>query len=211
MSNMESLLIKLPRICFSLVVTSAGLQGLFIGSPEEAYSRAADLSAEMHIIYKEKPCQKVLSLAPLMYDDLWTGGKCMYKLEPVVTQGGELIIYAPHITEVSYTHGRILDRIGYHVRDYFLKQMDKFKDIPRGVMAHSTHVKGIGTYENGQERPRINVVLSTGIPEERCRKINLGYCHPQEIDPREWEGKEEEGILVAHQAGEILYRLKKDR
>lgn len=202
-------MIEIPRICFSLAVTSRGLQGLFIGSPEEAYSRAADFSAEVHIIYKEKPYEKVLSLAPLMYDDLWTGGKCMYKLEPVVAEGGELIIYAPHITEVSYTHGEILDRIGYHVRDYFLKQMDKFKDIPRGVMAHSTHVKGIGTYENGRERPRIDVILSTAIPEGRCRRINLGYRHPQEINPRNWEDKEEEGILLVPQAGEMLYRLRK--
>ncbi len=201
-------MIHLPRICFSLVVTSAGLKGLFIGSPEEAYSRAADLSAEMHIIYKEKPYKKVLSMAPRMYDDLWTGGKCMYKLEPVVAEGGELIIYAPHITEVSYTHGKILDRIGYHVRDYFLSRMDKFKDIPGGIMAHSTHVKGTGTYENGRERPRINVVLSTGIPEERCRRINLGYRHPREINPRDWENKEEEGILLVRKAGEMLYRLR---
>lgn len=201
-------MIHLPRICFSLVVTSAGLKGLFIGSPEEAYSRAADLSAEMHIIYKEKPYKKVLSMAPRMYDDLWTGGKCMYKLEPVVAEGGELIIYAPHITEVSYTHGKILDRIGYHVRDYFLSRMDKFKDIPGGIMAHSTHVKGTGTYENGRERPRVNVVLATGIPEERCRRINLGYRHPGEIDPRDWENKEDEGILLVRKAGEMLYRLR---
>ena len=46
-----------------------------------------------------------------MYDDIWTAGKCMYKLEPVVADGGTLIIYAPHITEVSYTHGRVLDEI----------------------------------------------------------------------------------------------------
>jgi nickel-dependent lactate racemase len=202
-------MINLPRICFSLVVTSAGLKGLFIGSPEEAYSRAADLSAEMHIIYKEKSYKKVLSMAPRMYDDLWTGGKCMYKLEPVVAEGGELIIYAPHITEVSYTHGKILDRIGYHVRDYFLNRMDKFKDIPGGIMAHSTHVKGTGTYEDGRERPRINVVLSTGIPEERCRRINLGYRHPRDINPRDWEDREDEGILLVRKAGEMLYRLRK--
>ena len=29
-----------------------------------------------------------------------SAGKCMYKLEPVVADGGELIIYAPHIHEI---------------------------------------------------------------------------------------------------------------
>ena len=57
-----------------------------------------------------------------MYDELWVGGKCMYKLEPVVADGGELIIYAPHIHEISITHGSLIRRIGYHCRDYFLKQ-----------------------------------------------------------------------------------------
>ena len=201
-------MIKVPRICFSLVVTSQGLKGIFIGSPEEAYSQAANLSAKVHIIYKEKPYKKVLSMAPEMYEDIWTAGKCMYKLEPVVADGGELIIYAPHIKEVSYVHGKILDRIGYHTRDYFLKQMSRFRDVPRGVMAHSTHVKGIGTYENGKERPRIEVILATGIPAQRCRRINLGYRDPQGINPRHWENKEDEGMLLVRQAGEMLYRLK---
>ncbi len=132
----------------------------------------------------------------------------MYKLEPVVSDGGELIIYAPHIREVSYVHGKILDRVGYHVRDYFLKQMEKFQDIPRAILAHSTHVKGVGTYQNGEEKPRIKVILATGIPQERCEKINLGYQNPEEINPKEWENREDEGILLLPKAGEILYRLK---
>jgi nickel-dependent lactate racemase len=180
---------------------------LFIGAPEEAFSAAADLSSKIHIVYVKTPFRRVLSMAPEMYDDLWVGGKCMYKLEPVVADGGELIIYAPHITEVSYTHGKFLDEVGYHTRDYFLKQMDKFSRIPRAVLAHSSHVKGIGTFEGGIEKARINVVLATGIPEERCRKINLGYRDPRTIDPAEWQNREDESILCVPDAGEILYRL----
>jgi len=126
-----------------------------------------------------------------------------------VADGGELIIYAPHITEVSVTHGKIIEEIGYHVRDYFVKQMDRFGHIPGGVMAHSTHVKGIGTYENGVEKPRVNVVLATGIPEEICRKINLGYRDPTTIEVEEWEDREDEGILYVPKAGEMLYRLRR--
>jgi len=201
-------LIPLPKLCFSLVVTREGLAGMYIGTPEEAWSAAADLSAKLHIVYVERPFRKVLSMAPAMYDDIWTAGKCMYKLEPVLADGAELIIYAPHIEEVSYTHGAWLDRIGYHVRDYFLKQMDRFRDVPRAVMAHSTHVKGIGTFEGGVERPRVNVVLATRIPPERCRRINLGYMDPDSIDPADYRGREDEGILCVPEAGEMLYRLK---
>jgi len=147
---------------------------------------------------------------PEMYDDLWTAAKGMYKMEPAIADGGEVVIYAPHITEVSYTHGRLIDEIGYHVRDYFVKQWDRFKDYPWGVLAHSTHLRGVGSYDvsTGIERPRIRVTLSTGIPRERCERIGLGYLDPTTVDPEEWAGREEEGILLVRRAGERLYRVK---
>jgi nickel-dependent lactate racemase len=203
-------LLPVERLCLSLVVNGDRLAGLYIGTPEEAWEAAANLSDQIHIVYKERPFHNVLSCAPPMYDEIWVGGKCTYKLEPVVADGGELIIYAPHIREISVTHGQIIRQIGYHVRDYFVKQMERFRGIPPGVMAHSTHVKGIGTFDNGVERPRISVVLATQIPEEVCRSINLGYRDPQSISVEAWKDREAEGILCVPKAGEILYRLKDD-
>lgn len=200
--------LPMQRLCMSLVVTGYDLAGLYIGSPEEAWEAASDLSDQLHIVYKEKPYHTVLSCAPQMYDDLWTGGKCMYKMEQVVADGGELIIYAPHITEISVTHGEIIEKIGYRVRDYFVKQMDKFKDIPAGVMAHSTHVRGVGTFEDGVEKPRVKVTLATQISPEVCEKINMGYRDPATINISDYENKEEKGILYVPKAGEMLYRLK---
>jgi nickel-dependent lactate racemase len=164
----------------------------------------------MHIVYVDQPYRRVLSVMPEMYDDLWTAAKGMYKLEPAVADGGEIVIYAPHITEVSTTHGRIIDEVGYHCRDYFLAQWHKVEHWPGGVLAHSTHVKGLGRYDaaTGVETPRIRVTLATGIPEERCRRINLGYMNPAEIRLEEWMGREKEGILVVPRAGEMLYRLR---
>jgi len=134
----------------------------------------------------------------------------MYKLEPAIEDGGEVIIYAPHIDEISYTHGKVLDEIGYHVRDYFVKEWDRFKDYPWGVIAHSTHLRGIGTYdaETDLESPRIRVTLATRIPEEKCHRVNLGYLDPDTIDLEDWRDKEDEGILLVPKAGEKLYRLK---
>ena len=131
-------------------------------------------------------------------------------LEPAVADGGEVVIYAPHITEVSYTHGKLIEEIGYHCRDYFLAQWDKFKGYPGGVLAHSTHVKGLGNYDaaTGKETPRIQVTLATGISHERCERINLGYLDPATVHPEEWEGREEEGILLVPRAGEMLYRVQ---
>ncbi len=202
--------IEKPKLCFSLVVKGEELAGLYIGTPEEAYKAAANLSAKLHITWIDKPYQRVLSVMPKMYDDIWTAAKGMYKMEPAIANGGEVIIYAPHIDEISYTHGKLLDEIGYHVRDYFLKQWDKFKHYPGGVLAHSTHLRGIGEYEatTGVESPRINVTLATRIPEERCRWVNLGYLNPDEINFDDWRGREDEGILLMPKAGELLYRLK---
>jgi hypothetical protein len=132
----------------------------------------------------------------------------MYKLEPVVADGGELIIYAPHIREISLTHGHEIRRIGYHCRDYFLKQWDKFKDVPWGTIAHSTHVRGIGTFQDGVEKCRIQVTLATGIPESVCREINLGYRDPVTINPTDFANREDEGILYVPKAGEMLYHLR---
>jgi len=135
----------------------------------------------------------------------------MYKLEPIIADGGELIIYAPHITEISYTHGKTLDKVGYHVRDYFMKQAEKFKDVPGGIMAHSTHVRGLGWFENGVEKPRVTVTLATGISEERTRRVNLNYRDPKTVDVDSYRGREDEGILVVDHAGEILHRLREPK
>jgi nickel-dependent lactate racemase len=202
--------IERPVACFGLVVTHAGLAGIYFGSPQEAWQAAAALSERKHIIYVDKPFTRVLSIMPEMYDDLWTAAKGMYKMEPAVADGGEVVIYAPHITEVSYTHGKLIDEIGYHCRDYFMMQWERFKNYPGGVLAHSTHLKGLGEYdaETGIETPRIQVTLATGIPEGRCRRINLGYLNPRSVDLSKWQSRESEGILVVPRAGEMLYRVK---
>ncbi|MBN1257391.1 MAG: DUF2088 domain-containing protein [Planctomycetes bacterium] len=206
--NRSAEMVTVPSLCFAMVVKKGGLAGLYFGEPKEAWEEAADLSDQLHIQYHDHPYQTVLSCAPVMYDDLWVGGKCMYKLEPVVADGGELIIYAPHITEISVTHGKIIEEIGYHTRDYFRKQWDRFKQYPWGVIAHSTHVRGIGTYEDGVEKCRVKVTLATGIPEELCRKINLGYRDPASIKVEDYLNREDEGILYIEKAGEVLHRLK---
>lgn len=202
-------LVTRPVACLALVVTHDGLVGLHFGSPRKAWQAAAALSAHTHIVYTARPFRRVLSVMPEMYDDLWTAAKGMYKMEPVVADGGEVIIYAPHITEVSYTHGPIIDEIGYHCRDYFLGQWERFREYPGGVLAHSTHLKGLGGYDavTGVETPRIQVTLATGIPEARCRRINLGYLDPAGIRVDEWAGREHEGVLLVPRAGEMLYRV----
>jgi nickel-dependent lactate racemase len=203
-------LVPVPVSCLALVVTGDGLHGLYFGAPKDAWRAASALSAATHITYVDRPFRRVLSIMPAMYDDLWTAAKGMYKLEPAVADGGEVVIYAPHITEVSYTHGRVIDEVGYHCRDYFLSQWTRFAHYPGGVLAHSTHLKGLGRYDatTDVETPRIRVTLATGIQQDRCRRINLGYLDPASIRIEDWSGREHEGVLVVPRAGEMLYRLR---
>jgi len=200
-------MVPTERSLLGYVVQGDDVRGVFAGPVREAWRAATELSDQLHILYRDKPYHTVLSCSAPMYDDIWTAGKCMYKLEPVVADGGTLIIYAPHIDEVSYSHGKVLDEIGYHVRDYFAKQWDRFKAFSWGVMAHSSHVKGVGTYEGGVESPRVNVVLATRVPEARCKQINLGYMDPDAINIEDYADREDEGVLLVRKAGETLYRL----
>jgi nickel-dependent lactate racemase len=204
--------VEIPVHCLAMVVKSAtelyGLYGDCGGDCREAWSLAADLSGQVHVVVKDKPYQTVFGVCPPMYDEIWTGGKVMYKLEQVVADGGRLIIYAPHITEVSRTWGSYMEKIGYHVRDYFLADPARFADIPRGVLAHSTHVRGLGTMAGGIEKPRIEVILASAIPPKTCKQINLGYLDPHTLNPDDYRNREAEGILFVDKAGEILHRLK---
>ena len=201
-----------PSACFALVDAHEGVAGIYFGSPQEAWKAASALSAQKHIVYVKKPFRRVLSVMPRLYDDLWTAAKGMYKMEPAVADGGAVVILAPHISEISYTHGKLIDQIGYHCRDYFLAQWDKFKSYPGGVLAHSTHVKGLGQYDasTGTETPRIQVALATGIPKGRCQRVNLDYLDPAALQRQEWEDRKDEGILVVPRAGEMLYRVREE-
>ncbi len=175
-------LIPRPVSCLALVVTKEGTAGLYFGGAAEAWKAASSLSSQKHIVWVDKPFRRVLSMLPELYDDLWTGAKGMYKLEPALADGGEVVVFSPNITEISYTHGKVIEEIGYHCRDYFLKQWDRFKHYPGGLLAHSTHVKGLGTYDDktSVESPRIEVTLATGISERTNAEGKPGLSRPRE-------------------------------
>ena len=110
---------------------TSGLHSLSFGDTRASWASAAEVCAATHVTYLDAPVRRVLSIVPEMYDEIWTAAKGFYKLEPVVADGGEVILYAPHVTEISSTHKEIYD-IGYHCRDYFVKQWDRFARRPLG-------------------------------------------------------------------------------
>ncbi|MFH1445856.1 MAG: hypothetical protein ABIG43_00395 [Chloroflexota bacterium] len=130
-------------------------------------------------------------------------------MEPAVALDGEVIIYAPHLDVVSFVHGKYIYEVGYHILPYFLHDWDRFKHVPLGVLAHSTHVRGSGVMENGVEKPNIRVTLASKISPEDCAILNLGYMNPDDVDVEAWKNREDKDVLYVPRAGEILYRLAK--
>jgi nickel-dependent lactate racemase len=207
--NEGASLVPAEKLAFCVVgeAGSLDLHSISFGDTIASWASAAIVSAATHVHHLDSPVSRVISVIPEMYEDIWTGAKGFYKLEPVVADGGEVIIYAPHITEISTSHPEILE-IGYHCRDYFVKQWDRFTHIHWGTLAHSTHLRGAGTYdaETGEERLRVKVTLATRIPEEQCRQANLGYLDLDSIDLAAAEADGE--TFVVPNAGEVLFRLR---
>ena len=195
------------RLALCVVTAPAGrLHAVTFGEARDAWKAAAEISAQTHIRYLDTPVRRVLSILPQRYDDLWTGAKGFYKVEPVVADGGQVVIYAPHITDIATTHPAVTE-IGYHCRDYFLAQWERFEHYPWGDLAHSTHLRGAGTYDPVTgEHDRVTVTLATGIPEDVVRAVNLDYLNPAAVDPAQWASQPD--TLVVPDAGEDLYRLR---
>jgi nickel-dependent lactate racemase len=195
------------RLAVAVVVSPAGdeVLGTYVGTTTEAWTAAAAHSGQVHVRYVDRPYRRVVSVMPPMYDDLWTAAKGMYKVEPIVADGGEVIVYAPHVRTFSVTHDEMIRKVGYHCRDYLLANADRLAGIPRTVLAHSIHVRGAGAYTDGVERCRIGVTLATAIPPADCAAVNLGWADPAGLDLAALAADED--TLVIPKAGEQLYRL----
>jgi lactate racemase len=199
-------LVSTPTTLVALTVEGHDLSAIAIGDPVAAWREAAALSHDRHITHLERPMQRVLAVAPPMYDELWTAGKAMYKLEPALAPGAELIILAPHLDTISRVHGRWIEEIGYHTLPHFLHQWERFAHVPLGVLAHSTHVRGAGRWVDGREEPRVRVTLSSRIDAATCARLGLGYLDPAGVDVDAWADRQGEGVLLVRKAGERLYR-----
>ena len=87
-----------PVICMALVLKGSLLHGMY-SAAEDAWSAAADRSAQLISFrcrgFQARPLDAGADLRrPL------DRGQGMYKTEPVVADGGEVVIFAPHLTEV---------------------------------------------------------------------------------------------------------------
>ncbi len=194
-------------LCLVVQSGPGNLHAMAFGGAHPAWEAAAAISSGTHITYLDKPVKQVLSVIPSRYQDIWTAAKGMYKVEPAIADGGEVIIYAPHVKEFAFSHPE-LEQIGYHCMPFFTEQWDEYGHFPGGLLAHSTHLRGQGTFSReAGEQCRITVTLATGISEERCRAMNLNYADPATLDIDAFPKNDPDYLFVPH-AGEMLFRLK---
>jgi len=197
------------RYALCVVTSGDGLHAATFGEPRAAWAAAVPVSAATHVAYLPEVVPSVVAVVPARYPDLWTGAKGFYKVEPVVADGGEVVLYAPHIREVSATHP-LVEQIGYHCRDYFLQQWDRFAAVPWAELAHSTHLRGAGSYDPVTgEHARVSVTLATGIPRATVEAVGLDYRDPAAVDLV--AAAADPATLLVPDAGETLFRLATDR
>ena len=148
-----------------------------------------------------------------LYPELWTGAKGVFRGDDTVADGGELVLYAPGVREISATHGQAISQVGFHGWPYLLEHLDRWQ--PLGVTPLSLTLgvllKGDAPLVDGMESPRIDVRLATAIQPAECAALGVGYERPEDVG-REIEGAQADTIeddrLVVHNAGSVLWRYR---
>ena len=179
---------------------------LFAGDFRAAFRRAAEVSRQVHIKYTGRKYKRVVALLDEHYDELWVGGKASYKLGGIIEEGGELIIYAPHLRSISETHGRLIEKYGYAPLDRVREMVALSTELQNNlaVAAHLAHVSYAGKRDDqGRVVPRYKITMASALDEETCRRVHLGFMDYREFRREDYENDED--TLVVERAGRDLY------
>jgi lactate racemase len=179
---------------------------LFGGDIYDSFRRAAEVSREVHIKYIGRKYKRVVALLDRHYDELWVGGKASYKLGSIIEEGGELIIYAPHLTQLSATHGRLIEKYGYAPLERVREMVEGSDELRANlcVAAHLAHVSyGSARNAAGQLTPRYRITLASAVSEEDCRRVNLGFLDHRDFRLEDYQADPD--TLVVDDAGRDLY------
>lgn len=207
-------LVPAQVISFTSVATRNGdrlrTHALFAGDINETLRSAAAVSEQLHIKYTGRKYARVVALLDEHYDELWVGGKASYKLGSIIEEGGELIIYAPHLNAISTTHGRLIEKYGYAPLET-VREMVAYSDELRAnlcIAAHLAHVSyGSSRNAEGKIIPRYRITLASAVTEEVCRRVNLGFLDHRTFRREDYES--DPNTFVVENAGRDLYLVNK--
>src|SRR5881227_2934698 len=182
---------------------------LFAGDIREAFRRAAEVSRRVHIRYTGRKYKRVVALLDEHYDELWVGGKASYKLGAIIEEGGELIIYAPHLRSISETHGLLIEKYGYAPLDRVREMVALSAELQANlaVAAHLAHVSYAGQRdESGRVVPRYRITLASALDEATCRRVRLGFMDHRQFRREDYDSDPD--TLVVERAGRDLYLVE---
>lgn len=182
---------------------------LFAGEVREAFRRAAEVSREVHIRYTGRKYRRVVALLDEHYDELWVGGKASYKLGGIIADGGELIIYAPHLRAISETHGLLIEKYGYAPLDRVREMVALSSELQANlaVAAHLAHVSYAGQRdESGKVIPRFRITMASALDQPTCERVNLGFMDHREFRREDYDSDPD--TLVVERAGRDLYLVE---
>lgn len=182
---------------------------LFCGDFREAFRQAAEVSRQVHIKYTGRKYKRVVALLDEHYDELWVGGKASYKLGGIIEEGGELIIYAPHLRAISETHGLLIEKYGYAPIDRVREMVALSTELRSNlaVAAHLAHVSYAGSRdETGKVIPRYTITMASALDEATCRRVNLGFMDHRQF--RREDYAQDPDTLVVERAGRDLYLVE---
>jgi lactate racemase len=182
---------------------------LFCGDVREAFRRAAEVSRQVHIKYTGRKYRRVVALLDEHYDELWVGGKASYKLGGIIEEGGELIIYAPHLRAISETHGLLIEKYGYAPIDRVREMVALSTELRSNlaVAAHLAHVSYAGSRdETGKVISRYTITMASALDEATCRRVNLGFMDHRQFRREDYD--HDPDTLVVERAGRDLYLVE---
>jgi lactate racemase len=181
-------------------------QALFTGDFRSAFRAAAEISKQVHIKYTRRKYKRVVALLDEHYDELWVGGKASYKLGGIIDEGGELIIYAPHLRSISETHGKLIEKYGYAPLDRVREMVALSSELQNNlaVAAHLAHVSYAGKRDaEGRVVPRYRITMASALDEGTCRRVHLGFMDYRSFHREDYENDSD--TLVVERAGRDLY------
>lgn len=179
---------------------------LFAGDLRLSFRGAAEVSREINVKFIDRIYERVIAVLDKHYTDLWTGGKASYKLGGLIEDGGELVIYAPHLTKLSETHGAAVEKFGYapieQVKEWAAGSHELQKNLC--VAAHLAHVSYSGSGAD-PKRPKYKITMASGLSDPLCKKVGLGFADHENFDLA--AASDDAETLVIQNAGRDLYLL----
>lgn len=177
---------------------------LFCGDVKTAFRQAAEVSSKVHVKYTNRQYKRVVALLDEHYDEMWTGGKASYRLGAIVEEGGELIIYAPHLRCFSDTHGWLIEKYGYAPLEKVREMIAEFDELKNNlcVAAHLAHVAYAARADQSHQ-PRYRITLASQISETDCRLVGFNFLDYKTFSRADYENDYD--TLIVENAGRDLY------